>query len=75
LFSTLGDHGFPVEGKEGVLREILERSARFTAVLRFVLEDEDRRLFRAERYVSQTSAKTWVSVATGPIKRLARRLI
>jgi hypothetical protein len=75
LFSHLGKAGLLFRGREQEAREILERGARFTPVLRFILANAKQRTFRVERmhYGGRTE---WLELGqTGPVKRLARRLI
>lgn len=50
LISDLRGPGFMAKAKEADLRAILEHSAQFTPVLRFILEDEETRVYRAERW-------------------------
>lgn len=59
----------------GVLREALDKSARFSPELRFILDDEERRTFHAERWCYLGSIDDWFYLAEGTIFRLARALI
>lgn len=76
LLSDLrGLFGFLPQAKEADLRAILERSAQFTPVLRFILGDEEARVYRAERWCYLGSIDDWIFVGTGPLERLAWRMI
>ncbi|MGC9395896.1 MAG: hypothetical protein ACP5J4_13710 [Anaerolineae bacterium] len=55
-----------------------ERYGQYTAVMRFILTDEERRLFRAERMCYRSSVDGWLplhSIGTASIEQLARRLV
>jgi hypothetical protein len=75
LISDLRGLGFMTRAKEADLRAILERSAQFTPVLRFILEDEEARVYRAERWCYSGSIDDWIFITTGPVEQLARRMI
>lgn len=62
-------------GRESELRGILEEQAQFTPVLRFILDDVEQRVFRAERWCYLGRIDDWIFVKTGPVDRLARKLI
>ena len=58
------------------LRERSDRHAQFTAVLRFILADAERRTFRVERWCYLGSIDDWIDVGTpGPVAQLAREWI
>jgi hypothetical protein len=58
------------------LQEILDRHARFTPVLRFILADAERRAFRAERWCYLGSIDDWIYIGQWePIDQLASELI
>ena len=74
LLSCLKGASIPFRRQEKV-REILEQRARFTPVLRFILADARRRIFRAER-MHYGGRNEWFELGhTGPVKRLARQLV
>mgnify|MGYP001053536381 CR=1 FL=1 len=75
LLSGLKGFGFLPKAKEADLRALLERSAQFTLVLRFILEDDETRVYRAERWCYLGSIDDWIFVTTGPVEQLARRMI
>jgi len=57
-------------------REQHDRHAQFTAVLRFILADAERRTFRVERWCYLGSIDDWIDVGhMGPVAQLAREWI
>ena len=69
LFAELGP--LPLSATEH-----LERSAQFTPIMRFALQDAARRQFAAERWCFRGSVDDWISVGhSGAIETLARQLI
>ncbi|MBU0703892.1 MAG: hypothetical protein KKC18_08495 [Chloroflexi bacterium] len=75
LISDLRGFGFLPQAKEADLRAVLELSAQFTPVLRFILQDEEARVYRAERWCYLGSIDDWIFVTTGAVEQLARRMI
>ena len=75
LLSELKGFGLGLEAKEADLRAVLEPRAQFAPVLRFILEDEETRLFRAERRRFSGSGDDWIFLNTGSVEGLARRMI
>jgi hypothetical protein len=76
LLSDLrGVMGLLSRSKEDDLRAILARDAQFTPVLRFILEDEETRVYRAERWCYSGSIDGWLFITTDPVEQLARRMI
>ena len=58
------------------LRELQERRAQFTPVLRFILPDTDRRSFGVQRMCYLGSIDDWIDVlATGSVHQLAWQVI
>lgn len=58
------------------LRADMDRRARFTPVLRFILIDPARRTFRTDRICYLGSIDDWIDVfASGEIERLARKVL
>jgi len=58
------------------LRELQDRHAQFSAVLRFILADAGQRTFRVERWCYLGSIDDWIKVGTqGPVAQLAREWI
>jgi hypothetical protein len=75
LLSDLKEFGLLPKAKEADVQAILERNAQFTAVLRFILEDEETRVYRAERWCYSGSIDDWIFITTEPVEQLARRMI
>ena len=75
LVSDLKELGFPILGRESRLQGLLEDHVQFTPVLRFLLEDEEERTFRAERWCYLGSIDDWIFITTGPVEQLARRMV
>ena len=66
--------GFP--GSMEAEREFLNRHLRYTAMLRFTLVDEQRRLFSAERWCFRSSVDGWFPLAGGrPLEGQARKYL
>jgi hypothetical protein len=59
------------------LRDLEERHAHYTPVLRFTLPDQMQRLFSVERMCYLGSIDGWLELhgQTGPVAKLARALI
>jgi hypothetical protein len=59
-----------------MMRETLDRSARFTPVLRFTLADEAERAFYAERWCYLGSIDNWIDTgAAGQLSRLVKQTV
>ena len=58
------------------LQEQLDRMARFSPILRFVLVDREERKFSAERWSYMGDIDDWIDIGeSGKLEKLARRLI
>ena len=57
------------------IQKILESSSHFSAVMRFILIDEDERTFRAQRWCFLGSVDDWIDVDYGSIQELAGEMI
>ena len=76
LIAALAQQGLGTPGLADRIRAERERYAQFTLVLRFILEDTERRTFRAEHLYYPHSIDDWIDVGpTGPLDRLAHQLI
>ncbi len=76
LITGLSKVGLLVPGRAERLREMLEGRARFTPVLRFILEDAKERIFRTERWCYLGSIDDWIEVGpVGPVDRLVPQWI
>jgi hypothetical protein len=54
-----------------LLKQSLIKSASYTAVMRFILVDREKRLFLPERYCFLGSAENWISIGHEPPTRLS----
>jgi hypothetical protein len=75
LISGLRELGILVEGREAKLQKVLDNGAQFSPVLRFTLEDENKRIYRAERWCHSGGIDGWLFINTGQVEQMARRLI
>jgi hypothetical protein len=76
MISELHIYGLSRPGLVEQLRALEERHAHFTPVLRFILLDQARRLFGAQRMSSLGGIDDWLELGqTGPVAKLARALI
>jgi hypothetical protein len=58
------------------LQEYLDKSARFSPIMRFILLDSDDRKFKAERWSYLGSFDDWIDIGkSGKLEKLARQLI
>lgn len=61
--------------QENRLREVQNGHARYEAVMRFILADEERRTFRAQRRCYLGSVDDWIDISEpGRLDKLARKL-
>lgn len=75
LASRIAGSSGVFRGKEAAMREFLEEGSRFTPVLRFILADAERRIFRVER-MHYGGRDEWFEIrAEGPVDKLAKNLI
>jgi hypothetical protein len=76
LVAGLREVGLLVPGRADRLWESLERRARFTPVLRFIIADAEQRTFRTERWCYLGSIDDWIHVGPmGPVDRLAHHWV
>jgi hypothetical protein len=58
------------------IQEQLDKTARFSPILRFILVDPEERKFRAERWSYLGNVEDWIDIdETGSLDKLTRRLI
>lgn len=58
------------------LQEQLDKMARFSPVLRFILVDQEQRIFLAKRWCYLDDVDTWIDIGeSGKLEKLARQLI
>jgi hypothetical protein len=73
LFQQLGGIS---AARRASLQKSLDRSARFSPVMRFTLLNRDKRTYYAERWCYLGSIDDWIHVGrAGSLKRLARKLV
>jgi hypothetical protein len=76
LISALAGDGPLMAGLDQRIRDEIEQHGRFTPVLRFILNDQAQRTFRAERWCYLGSIDDWIDIGTpGPLARLARQMV
>jgi len=78
VLEQLGAWGRMFAGRAAALQKTLDRSARFAPEMRFILEDEKKRTFSAERWHYGGSTEGWMPLYCldpGPIARLAKKLV
>ena len=75
LIEALRGQGFEILGLDDRIRAERERYTQFTPVLRFILQDEEARVYRAERWCYLGCIDDWIFVNTGPVEQLTRRMI
>jgi hypothetical protein len=58
------------------LQELLDKMARFSPIMRFILVDPEQRNFKAERWSYFGDVEDWIDIGeSGRLDKLARRLI
>jgi hypothetical protein len=68
--------GFPRFDTESQLEDVLDRSARYTAILRFILIDKEQRTFKIQRMCYLGSIDNWMDIGEwGPIDALVPHVI
>ena len=76
VVAGLSGSGFESIRQIEQVRDFLDRGARFSPVLRFILVDAAQRTFRVERMCYRSSVDGWLDVhQRGPVERLAREWI
>lgn len=76
LIHKMRQFGLVIPERGARLRETLDRHARFSPVMRFILLNEATRTFCAERWCYLGSIDDWISVGPmGSVDQLARQLI
>ena len=76
ILSRMGSLSQLFSQRAGELQETLDRHARFSPVMRFVLDDEKSRAFHAERWCYRGRIDDWIYVSSSSaIKKMACELI
>ena len=60
---------------EAKVREYFARSVQYSPMLQFILDDEQRRLFTAQRYCFRGSVDDWIDIGHGPLTKLVKRYV
>jgi hypothetical protein len=60
---------------EAKVREFFARSVQYSPMLQFILDDEQRRLFTAQRYCFRGSIDDWIDIGHGPLTKLVKRYV
>jgi hypothetical protein len=60
---------------EAKVREYFTRSVQYSPMLQFLLEDEQRRLFTAQRYCFRGSIDDWIDIGYGPLTTLVKQYV
>src|SRR6266446_164269 len=60
---------------EAKVREYFARSVQYSPMLQFLLEDEKRRLFTAQRYCFRGSVDDWIDIGYGPLTTLVKQYV
>jgi len=75
LFKAFNFLGLDREGTRNSIQEEMDRSAQFTPVLRFILDDAETREYHAERWCYLGSIDDWIYTGhSGKIEELAKKL-
>jgi hypothetical protein len=60
---------------EAQVRALFARSVQYSPMLQFLLEDEQRRTFTAQRYCFIGSIDDWIDIGRGPLTKLVKRYV
>jgi len=66
---------YPGPAANTQLRTLLRQGIRYSPMLQFLLEDEQRRLFTAQRYCFRGSIDDWIDIGHGPLTTLVKRYV
>lgn len=76
LMPILGRFGGISLARLDAAREVLDKGARFSPVMRFILLNEEKRTFQTERWCYLGSIDDWIEIGrSGPLKQLTRRFV
>lgn len=75
MLETFQTLGFEAANLKEALREEVQSYSQFTPVMRFILNEAEKRDFRAERWCYRGSIDDWIFLTTGKIDYLAQKLI
>jgi len=60
---------------EAKVREYFTRSVQYAPMLQFILDDEKRRTFTAQRYCFRGSVDDWIDIGYGPLTTLVKQYV
>ena len=60
---------------EAKVREYFARSVQYAPMLQFILDDEQGRLFTAQRYCFRGSVDDWIDIGYGPLTTLVKQYV
>jgi hypothetical protein len=75
FFDVFNFLGLDREKLKSHLQNNMDRYAQFTPVMRFILDDQETREYRAQRWCYRGRIEDWMFVGPGKMKMLARKLI
>ena len=65
----------PTPSANRQLMSLLRKEIQYSPMLQFLLEDEQRRLFTAQRYCFIGSIDDWLDIGHGPLPTLVKRYV
>ena len=60
---------------EAKVRTYFTRSVQYAPMLQFILDDEKRRTFTAQRYCFRGSVDDWIDIGYGPLTTLVKQYV
>ena len=66
---------YPGPAAHTQLRTLLRQGIHYSPMLQFLLEDEPRRLFTAQRYCFRGAIDDWIDIGYGPLTTLVKRYV
>ena len=66
---------YPAPTTNTQLMTLLRKEIHYSPMLRFLLEDEQRRLFTAQRYCFRGSIDDWIDLGHGPLAKLVKQYV
>src|SRR5215813_12843243 len=66
---------YPTPAAHTQLMTLLRQGIHYSPMLQFLLEDEQRRLFTAQRYCFRGAIDDWIDIGYGPLPTLVKRYV
>jgi hypothetical protein len=66
---------YPTPSANTQLRTLLRQGIHYAPMLQFLLEEEKRRLFTAQRYCFRGSVDDWIDIGYGPLTTLVKQYV